>query len=150
MVDSTCGRFKKRLGTHRFQRAGFRKRLVDQKRACCESPHAGSDAYPGATHCLNKFARRMLMTRLLVIGITLLCLFGLAVAQAHKFDAAKFDRDRVLKAANQYLSEAPITITASTSPRSAGGPHDFFSEGDYWWPDPQNPEGPYVQRDGMT
>src|SRR5215471_5381699 len=72
------------------------------------------------------------------------------VTQPQKFDASAFDRDRVLKAANGYLSEAPITITASSSPRSAGGAHDFFSEGDYWWPDPQNPEGPYIQRDGMT
>jgi hypothetical protein len=61
-----------------------------------------------------------------------------------------FDRQRILKAANKYLSEVPITITASHSPRSAGGVHDFFSEGDYWWPDPQNPGGPYIQRDGMT
>jgi hypothetical protein len=43
-----------------------------------------------------------------------------------------------------------MTITASKSPRSAGGLHDFFSEGDYWWPDPKNPSGPYLQRDGMT
>ncbi len=56
----------------------------------------------------------------------------------------------MLKAANEYLKEEPITITASTSPRSAGGLHDFFSEGDYWWPDPNNPDGPYIQRDGMT
>jgi hypothetical protein len=56
----------------------------------------------------------------------------------------------VLKSARSYLSEAPITITAARSPRSAGGAHDFFSEGDYWWPDPQNPDGPYIQRDGMT
>ena len=28
--------------------------------------------------------------------------------------------------------------------------HDFFSEGDYWWPDSQNPGGPYIQRDGMS
>jgi hypothetical protein len=41
-------------------------------------------------------------------------------------------------------------VTASSSPRSAGGKHDFFSEGDYWWPDPKNPDGPYIQRDGMT
>src|SRR5262249_37662043 len=47
-------------------------------------------------------------------------------------------------------SERPITITASHSPRSAGGLHDFFSEGDYWWPDPANPDGPYIQRDGMS
>jgi hypothetical protein len=66
------------------------------------------------------------------------------------FDVASFDRARVLRAARKYLSERPVTVTASHSPRSAGGAHDFFSEGDYWWPDPQNPGGPYVQRDGMT
>jgi hypothetical protein len=63
---------------------------------------------------------------------------------------ARFDRARVLAAAEKYLSKEPITITAAKSPRSAGGPHDFFSEGDYWWPDPENPSGPYIQRDGMT
>jgi len=60
------------------------------------------------------------------------------------------ERDRVVSAARTYLAEEPMTITASSSPRSAGGPHDFFSEGDYWWPDPQNPGGPYIQRDGMS
>lgn len=60
------------------------------------------------------------------------------------------ERGRVLAAANQYVQEAPITVTATHSPRSAGGLHDFFSEGDYWWPDPEHPDGPYVQRDGMT
>ena len=43
-----------------------------------------------------------------------------------------------------------MTITSYPATRSAGGRHDFFSEGDYWWPDPQNPDGPYIQRDGMT
>ncbi len=71
-------------------------------------------------------------------------------AMAQKVDVAKLDRERVLKAANQYLRETPITITESSSPRSTGGLHDFFSEGDYWWPDPQNPDGPYIQRDGMS
>jgi hypothetical protein len=66
------------------------------------------------------------------------------------FDVVAFDRDRVLKAANQYLAESPMTITSSTSRRSAGGLHDYFSEGDYWWPDPTNPDGPYIQRDGMS
>jgi hypothetical protein len=66
------------------------------------------------------------------------------------FDVKGFDRARVLAAADRYLSEAPVTVTAARSPRSAGGPHDFFSEGDYWWPDPKNPGGPYIQRDGLT
>ncbi len=69
---------------------------------------------------------------------------------AAKLDLAAIERPRVLKAANRYLTEAPVTVTASASPRSAGGRHDFFSEGDYWWPDPANPKAPYIQRDGMT
>ena len=66
------------------------------------------------------------------------------------FDLATIERARVMSAANRALGEPPITIPASQSPRSAGGPHDFFSEGDYWWPDPANPDGPYIQRDGMS
>ena len=67
-----------------------------------------------------------------------------------QLDLTAEERGRVLKAANKYLNEKPVTVTAASSPRSAGGPHDFFSEGDYWWPDPNNPDGPYIQRDGMT
>ena len=80
----------------------------------------------------------------------LFVVFSPSAAQRSDSDVADFDRARVLKAANQYLSEKPITITASHSSRSTGGLHDFFSEGDYWWPDPQNPDGPYIQRDGIT
>jgi hypothetical protein len=69
---------------------------------------------------------------------------------APKFDLRAFERPRVMKNAAKYLNEAPVTVTAASSPRSAGGKHDFFSEGDYWWPDPNNPDGPYIQRDGMT
>jgi hypothetical protein len=67
-----------------------------------------------------------------------------------KFDVAAFDRARVLRDAAKYLADKPVTVTAAQSKRSAGGVHDFFSEGDYWWPDPKNPDGPYIQRDGMT
>jgi hypothetical protein len=87
-------------------------------------------------------------TVILFIVLILFCNPG--TAQSPSFNVAKFDRARVLKAATQYLSQQPMTITAATSPRSAGGAHDFFSEGDYWWPDPSNPGGPYIQRDGMT
>src|SRR5712692_2079341 len=69
---------------------------------------------------------------------------------AGAFDVAAVDRERILRSARRYLDQSPITVTATSSPRSAGGPHDYFSEGDYWWPDPSNPTGPYIQRDGMT
>jgi len=42
------------------------------------------------------------------------------------------ERERVIAAASQYLARPPQTITAFRAVRSAGGPHDFFSEGDYW------------------
>src|SRR5579864_2183075 len=67
-----------------------------------------------------------------------------------KLDLVAIERGRVLKAADRYLNEQPITVTASSSPRSAGGKHDFYSEGDYWWPDPKNPGAPYIHRDGMS
>ncbi|MBO9565690.1 MAG: alginate lyase family protein [Niastella sp.] len=59
-------------------------------------------------------------------------------------------RKQVLKEAAWALQQEPVTVTASISPRSAGGRHDFFSEGDYWWPNPQFPDSPYIQKDGMT
>src|SRR5258706_6354980 len=82
------------------------------------------------------------------IGLTLM--HPDSAAQRPTFNVVAIERARVLQAANQYLSEKPITITASSSPRSAGGLHDFFSEADYWWPDPKDPNGPYIQRDGMS
>ena len=69
---------------------------------------------------------------------------------APAFDLTAIERPRVLRNAAKCLDAQPITVTAAGSPRSAGGKHDFFSEGDYWWPDPKNPDGPYIQRDGMS
>jgi hypothetical protein len=60
------------------------------------------------------------------------------------------DHDRIIKAANSYLSAPPVTVTASHSDRSPGDLHDFYSQGDYWWPDSKNPGGPYIRRDGLS
>ena len=59
-------------------------------------------------------------------------------------------KEQSLSKAAWALQEQPVTVTAASSPRSAGGRHDFFSEADYWWPDPAQPDGPYIQRDGQT
>lgn len=66
------------------------------------------------------------------------------------FDLATYERPRLIAEANAMLAIQPKTIVTAVNPRSAGGPHDWSSEGDYWWPDPKNPDGPYVQRDGLT
>jgi hypothetical protein len=82
--------------------------------------------------------------------IIILILAIQSIAQSVCLNVKEIDRKRVIDAAEKYLKEFPVTITSSTSSRSAGGVHDYFSEGDYWWPDPKNPEGPYIQKDGMT
>jgi len=59
-------------------------------------------------------------------------------------------RSKILDDANWAIKQKPLTVTSESSPRSAGTKHDFYSEGDYWWPDSLKPDGPYVQRDGLT
>jgi hypothetical protein len=63
---------------------------------------------------------------------------------------ARTDRERILLAAQQCVDLKPVTITSFPAARSAGGPHDYFSQADYFWPNPQNPNGPYVNRDGQS
>ena len=102
------------------------------------------------------------MKRYIALSICLLLslvvvLPGIAAAETAQppegqlpFNLVEFERSRILNKATTYLDAAPVTITAFKAERSSGGLHDFYSEGDYWWPDPENPEGPYVRRDGMT
>jgi alpha-D-xyloside xylohydrolase len=69
---------------------------------------------------------------------------------AYYKDAVEVLRQQVLKEAAWAMEQQPVTVTSQTSPRGAGGIHDFYSEGDYWWPDPSHPDSPYIQKDGMT
>jgi len=64
---------------------------------------------------------------------------------------AQIDHARILKAADAALKMEPVTITGFHAKLSEGGPNDFYSNGDYWWPDPSKTSGlPYLQRDGQT
>jgi hypothetical protein len=75
---------------------------------------------------------------------------GIKPSSKFEKEVIKLLKKEIIARADKVLTEAPKTITMFTCSRSAGGVHDFYSEGDYWWPDPANPEGPYIQRDGMT
>ena len=66
------------------------------------------------------------------------------------FNLNEIERGRELENATIYLLEYPKTITSSFCERSSGNKHDFYSEGDYWWPDDKNPNGPYIRKDGLT
>jgi hypothetical protein len=66
-------------------------------------------------------------------------------------NVADIDRARILTAASNAMTLEPITITAFPAKLSQGGSNDFYSNGDYWWPDPAKTNGlPYIQRDGQT
>ena len=84
---------------------------------------------------------------LLFIALTVTTAFG---QNTFKTQATVVLKAQVLKEAAWAMQQQPVTVTASSSPKSAGGKHDFFSEADYFWPDPKNPDGPYINRDGMS
>ncbi len=65
-------------------------------------------------------------------------------------DIVELDKTRIINDAEKYLKEKPVTITSFIAVRSTGGIHDYYSEGDYWWPDPENPDGPYIRKDGLS
>lgn len=71
-------------------------------------------------------------------------------ARARPLDIHDFERRRLLPQATDLLARPPRTIAAIPAPRSPAGPQDYYSEGDYWWPDPDNPGSPYVRRDGRS
>jgi len=62
----------------------------------------------------------------------------------------KWESRDIIARAEKYLHSEVRTVVHDTSERSSGGPNDFYSEGDYWWPDPVHPDGPYIRRDGES
>jgi len=93
------------------------------------------------------------------IAIVIILIFLIACSVQHKTvsDTGSFRKEvtetlrrQILDEASWALQQRPITVTAELSPRSAGSKHDFFSEGDYWWPNPKSIDSPYIQRDGIT
>ncbi len=92
----------------------------------------------------------------ILIAVTTLTQFAFTPVQSNP-DKSPVEKTAEQTLKKQIMTEAawamqqqPVTVTASSSPRSAGGKHDFFSEADYFWPDPKNPDGPYINRDGLS
>uniref|UniRef100_UPI004048756C alginate lyase family protein n=1 Tax=Mariniflexile sp. TaxID=1979402 RepID=UPI004048756C len=62
----------------------------------------------------------------------------------------EWEKERILKLAENYSDLKPITVTDSVAKRSQGTIHDFYSEGDYWWPNPKHPDSAYIRKDGLS
>jgi hypothetical protein len=106
-------------------------------------------------HLTDRMARRRFLKTAVAAG----CMTAANVAfgrssHPEESDAyrlvAKTDRKRILEASANYVSQTPVTITAFPARGSAGGLHDFYSQADYFWPNPKDPNGPYINRDGQS
>ena len=72
------------------------------------------------------------------------------VVTGYSDEIKKVLQQQIMREAAWALKQLPMTVTDESSVRSAGGKHDFYSEGDYWWPNPASADSPYIQKDGMT
>lgn len=99
-----------------------------------------------------KFTRRRFCAGVGAVALAELTnpeMWAARVSAAYRMVAAT-DHDRILRAAQEYLPLEVLTITAFPSKRSPGGLHDLFSQADYFWPNPKDPSGPYINRDGQS
>jgi len=58
---------------------------------------------------------------------------------------------KIVKEANKRVGKPVITITENENLQASKDPHDYFSIGRYFWPDPSKSDGlPWINRDGET
>jgi hypothetical protein len=58
---------------------------------------------------------------------------------------------KIVKEADKRVGKPVITITENENLQASKDPHDYFSIGRYFWPDPSKPDGlPWINRDGET
>ena len=64
---------------------------------------------------------------------------------------AKAIATKIVKEADKRVGKPVITITENENLQASKDPHDYFSIGRYFWPDPSKSDGlPWINRDGET
>lgn len=48
-----------------------------------------------------------------------------------------------------WQDKGPWSLADFPAHAASGNPQDYFSEGPYWWPDPDDPDAPYLRKDGV-
>lgn len=57
--------------------------------------------------------------------------------------------EELQRSADELLAAPMLSVLNKKVLAASGDPHDYFSSGPYWWPNPDTPDGlPYVRRDG--
>ena len=58
--------------------------------------------------------------------------------------------EKMVAEAEAALEQPVVNVVDEGELPPSGDPHDYFSYSTYWWPDPDNPDGPYIWRDGVV
>lgn len=100
--------------------------------------------------CLSLWKLKIYTMQHVLVAAILFLLSGCAGKKQLEKEVTDLLRAEVIARADHALTEKPVTITSFVAERSAGTIHDFYSEGDYWWPNPASPDSAYIRRDGET
>lgn len=82
-----------------------------------------------------------------------LLLLNSALLSQTKLNQKSFaiDLAELLEQADNALDMEAVTVTQNETVALSNDPHDYFSVGPYWWPDPQKKDGlPWINRDGQV
>ena len=69
---------------------------------------------------------------------------ALAAGNPHLVAALK----EIVEDADAALEQPVTNVVDEGALPPSGDPHDYYSYSPYWWPNPENPDGPYIWRDG--
>lgn len=58
--------------------------------------------------------------------------------------------DQIIAQAEASMTVGPFSVVNKTTTPPSGDKHDYMGMGRYYWPDPNNPTGSYISRDGES
>ena len=91
----------------------------------------------------------------IILAITIGKIFGEPrLWNIEKLNKAKVENpvlvEQIVKDADKLLKKKIASVVEKEKPAPSGDKHDYISCAPYYWPDPANPGGPYIRRDGES
>jgi len=97
--------------------------------------------------------------RKIVLNVFLFACFSASYGQTRLWNIDRLNQQKsltseaaktILRGADKALSTDILTVMDKETIPPSGDKHDYISAGRYWWPDPKNPGGPYIRKDGVV